>query len=138
MTNKLPRCPYCGVKTSFLKSFVVKNRRISKCEECQKTAIVSLDQSIYKATAIVNLLFLVALLVLSFMNVPLTVLVVLGFLLVSGVFYSFSCINICLEIDKTRLFDFKIKNGPSSENNSNFPDEILDGDSSDLIDIYSD
>lgn len=44
----LPSCPYCGIRLGKSESFVVKNKSLYKCFNCEKVSEVSLKNGAYR------------------------------------------------------------------------------------------
>ena len=43
----LPDCPYCGARLGYLESFVVKNRSVYRCKNCENKSETDLNKNFY-------------------------------------------------------------------------------------------
>lgn len=103
MTNKLQlaRCPYCNQRTSYVESFLLKNKGEYECKKCKKNSNIVIKRSIYgliAGTCISSLIILVCYLLLGDHGNPLGIfLVLLPFILFYAAVPFFVRLTFCKE-----------------------------------------
>lgn len=62
VSDKLPRCPYCGLRANYFNTFFLKNKNVYYCPSCNSISSVKLKPMLYKniwITEIISIIIVV-------------------------------------------------------------------------------
>lgn len=133
---KLPVCPFCKYRLSFLEAFINKNRAVYKCRLCQRKSSVNLNSSIFKLLWCLQIL---SILIFIMTLIGGGVFLILGFLIIFSLFLGFYFISAYMVRLEEPMY-VSVKNEKERDKKSNKKaslqkEKIFDNEED--IDIYS-